>query len=335
MNHIPRKGRDRKLKKYGPIPIEEIRDARNRIKDIIVRTPLVRLNVDDAPADIYLKLENLQPIGSFKIRGASNTILKAKPEELKDGVWTTSSGNHGQGVAWNARKLGVKCTIVVPENVDQAKIDSLERLGATIIKGPPFSLEHMRDFFDPNSYPEMKGLFVHPFMNPSGMAGQGTIGLEILEDLPDVDAVITPWGGGGLTCGLASAIRALKPETKIYASEPETAAALAASFKAGQPEKFDYIPTFIDSAGAPIVWPEMWSRAKELLDGSIAVGIDKTASTIKMMAERNKIVVEGAGALSVTAALTGKAGTGKVACVVSGGSIELKKLVKIFQGKTP
>lgn len=323
------------MKKYDPVPIEEIRAAQKRIKDIVVRTPLVKLNIEDAPADIYLKLENLQPIGSFKIRGASNAILTARPEELKDGVWTVSSGNHGQGVAWNARELGVKCTIIAPENADQAKIDAMERFGATIIRGPPFSSEHMKDFFDPKSYPEMKGLFVHPFMNSSVMAGQGTIGIEIIEDLPDVDSVITPWGGGGLTSGVASAIRALKPETKIYASEPETAAALAVSFKSGQAEEFDYKPSFVDSAGAALVWPEMWNLARQLLEGSIVVGLEETASTIKLMAERNKIIVEGAGALSVAAALTRKAGTGKVACVVSGGSIDLNKLVKIFQDQVP
>jgi threonine dehydratase len=246
-----------------------------------------------------------------------------------------SSGNHGQGVAWNARKLGIDCTIIAPENADQAKIDALERLGATIRKGLPFSLEHMKEFFDPHSYPDMKGLFIHPFNNPTVMAGQGTVGLEILEDLPDIDSVITPWGGGGLTCGVASAIRALKPDTKVYASEPETAAALAASFAAGQPVGVNYTSTFIDSAGAPVVWSEMWNYAKTLLDGSIVVGIEETASAIKLLAERNKIIVEGAGALSAAAALTGKAGTGKIACVISGGSIDHNKLIKIFQGQIP
>jgi threonine dehydratase len=323
------------MKKYEPIPLEEIRAAQRRIKDAIVRTPLVKLNVDDAPSEIYLKLENLQPIGSFKIRGASNAMKKAKPEELKDGVWTVSTGNHGQGVAWNARKLGIDCTIIAPKNADQAKIDAMERLGATIRKGPPFSSEHMEGFFDPNSYPDMKGLFIHPFNNPTVMAGQGTIGLEILEDLPDVDSVITPWGGGGLSCGVASAIRALKPDTKLYGSEPKTAAALAASFAADKAVEVDYIPSFIDSAGAALVWNEMWIRAKELLDGSLVVGIEETASAIRLLAERNKIIVEGAGALSVAAALTGKAGTGKVACIISGGSIDFDKLVKIFQGKIP
>lgn len=323
------------MKKYDPIPLEEIQAAQERISDTIVRTPLVKLNVDDAPAEIYLKLENLQPIGSFKIRGASNAMKIAAKEDLKDGVWAISGGNHGQGVAWNARKLGVGCTIYVPEFAAQTKIEAMERLGAKIIQRPVLDLEQWRGFFDPSSYPDMKGLFIHPFSDPAVMAGQGTIGLEILEDLPDVDTVLIPYGGGGLSCGVASAIRALKPEVKLYGCEPETAAPLASSFAAGRPVEVEYTPTFIESAGAPFLFPEMWDLAKELLDGSLVAGVEETVSAICLLAERNRIIAEGASALPVAAALAGKAGTGKVVCIVSGGSIDLAELVKIFQGETP
>jgi threonine dehydratase len=323
------------MKKHEPIPLEEIHAAYERISDSIVRTPLVKLNVDDAPAEIYLKLENLQPIGSFKIRGASNAMNMVAKDDLKNGVWTVSGGNHGQGVAWNARKLGVDCTIYAPEHAAQTKIDAMERLGAKVLQRPVLDVDQFKEFFDPNSYPDMKGLFIHPFSDPGVMAGQGTIGLEIIEDLPDVDTVVIPWGGGGLSCGIASAIRALKPEVKLYGCEPETANPLASSFAAGQLVDVEYTPTFVESAGAPFLFPEMWNLAKELLDGSLVAGLEETVSAIRLLVERNRVIAEGASALPVAAALAGKAGSGKVVCIVSGGSIDLDKLVKIFQGKIP
>ena len=323
------------MKKHDPIPIEEIQEARKRIAGTAIRTPLVKLNVDDAPAEIYLKLENLQPIGSFKIRGATNAIKKADYSEAKNGVWTMSAGNHGQGVAYAARKYGLECVINAPDYAAKTKMEALERLGAEVIVRQVGSLEELRAFFDPASYPYMKGLLIHPFSDPVVMAGQGTIGLEILEDLPDVDAVVTPWGGGGLSCGVASAIRAMKPETKLYACEPNTGNALASSFKAGRIVEVEYNSTFIESAGAPFLFPEMWDLGKRLLDGSIVTSVEKTASAIRLLAERNRVIAEGAGALPVAAALEGKAGGGKVVCVVSGASIDLEKLVKILQGKTP
>jgi len=322
--------------KYDPIPLEDIRAAQERISDDIFRTPLVKLNVNDAPAEIYLKLENLQPIGSFKIRGASNAIQSANLDDLKNGVWTVSGGNHGQGVAYNAQKLGIDCTIFVPNYAAQTKIDSMERMGATVLKiALPEEKKEIMDLFNGNSNPEMKGLYIHPFMNPKVMAGQGTIGLEILEDLPDVDSVVIPWGGGGLACGIASAIRALKPDTKIYACEPETASPLASAFKAGKIVDIEYTSSFIESAGIPIIWHEMWGLASNLLDDGLTTSVKKTAYAVRLLAERNRIIAEGAGALSVAVALTGKAGTGKVVCIISGASIDLEKLVKIFQGQIP
>jgi len=318
---------------YDPIPLKEIQDARKRAAGEVVRTPLVRLNVDDVPAEIFLKLEVLQPIRSFKIRGACNAMKLADKEQLEKGVWTVSAGNWAQGVAWYARKLGLKCTIVVPENVPQAKEAAIKRLGARVVKAPH---DEWLETFKTRSYKGMNGLFLHAFSDPAVMAGNGTIGLEIVEDLPDVDAIVIPWGGGGLSCGIASAIRALKPDVKLYACEIETATPLATSFATGRPAvKIAYTPSFVDGIGAPLIFPEMWTLAKQLLDGSLVVGLDETVNAIRLLAERNCVIAEGAGAVSVAAALAGKAGRGKVVCVVSGGNIDTSKLIKIFQGKVP
>ncbi|MBN2335255.1 threonine/serine dehydratase [Candidatus Bathyarchaeota archaeon] len=326
------------MKKHDPIPLEEIRAAQKRISDTIVRTPLVKLNVDDAPAEIYLKLEVLQPVGSFKIRGACNAMKKAEPADLADGVWTISGGNHGQGVAYTARQLGLDCTVVVPDFVAKTKVAAMKRMGSEV-KVVPFSFAGdikpawMR-FLDPDTYGDMKGYFVHPFSDPDVMAGQGTIGLEIIEDMPDVDTVVIPYGGGGLCCGVASAIRALNPGVKLLGCQPETGAALAASFSAGRPVDVEYTQSFVESAGSPYLYPEMWDLAKRLLDGGIVASIEDTVSAVRLLAERNRVIAEGAGALSVAAALAGAAGSGKVVCVVSGASIDLEKLAKIFQGKS-
>jgi len=327
------------MRKYDPIPLKEIQKARERIKGTAIRTPLVKLNVDDTPAEIYLKLENLQPIGSFKIRGACNAIRSANPDELRDGVWTISGGNHGQGVAYVAKQLGLDCTVFVPDFVAKTKIAAMERMGAKI-RMAPFSgagdlVAAWKKFFDPNTYRDMKGLFIHPFSDLKVMAGQGTIGLEILEDMPDADTVIIPYGGGGLCCGVASAIKALKPMVMVYGCQPETGAPLTASFKAGKQVAVDFSSSFVESAGSPFLFPEMWSLAKRVLDGSIDASIEDTVSAIRLLAERNHVIAEGAGALSVAAALTGEAGSGKVVCVVSGASIDMDKLVKILQGKIP
>jgi len=327
------------MKKYAPIPLDDIKAAQKRIADTIIRTPLVKLNVDDAPAEIYLKLENLQPIGSFKIRGACNAIRSANPTELRDGVWTISGGNHGQGVAYVAKQQGLDCTVFVPDSVAKTKITAMERMGAKIsyasFSGTDDIISAWKKFFDPNTYRDMKGFFIHPFSDLQVMAGQGTIGLEILEDLSDVDTVVIPYGGGGLCCGVASAIKALKPKVKVYGCQPDTGAPLTASFKAGKQVDVDFTPSFVESAGSPFLFPEMWGLAKMVLDGSVNASIEDTVSAIRLLAERNRVIAEGAGALSVAAALAGEAGSGKVVCVVSGASIDLDKLVKIFQGKIP
>ncbi|MFK7804932.1 MAG: threonine/serine dehydratase [Anaerolineae bacterium] len=309
------------------IPLEDIQAAQKRIADSVLRTPLIRLNVDDAPADIYLKLENLQPIGSFKLRGAGNAIGLATEAQLEKGVYTASAGNMAQGVAWNAKRLGITCTVIVPNHAPQTKLDAIERLGGKVIK---VTFDEWWQIILTHQYPGQDGLFIHPVSEPAVMAGNGTIGLEILEDLPDVDAVITPYGGGGLSCGVASAVRALKPDTKLYAVEVDTAAPLAASFAAGSPQDFDYQPTFIDGMGGKSILPEMWPRASTLLDGSLVMTVKEIANAVKLLLDRNSVLAEGAGAAPVAAAIAGKAGSGKVVCVISGGNIDGSKIRKIL-----
>ena len=308
------------------IPLDYIYAARERIADSVIRTPLIRLNVEDAPAEIYLKLENLQPIGSFKLRGAGNAIGLASAETLSQGVFTASAGNMAQGVAWHAKRLGIPCTVIVPDHAPQTKLDAIVRLGGRVIK---VTFDEWWQVILTHQFDGLDGLFIHPVSDPAVMAGNGTIGLEILEDLPDVDAVVIPYGGGGLSCGVASAIRALKPDTKLFAAEVETAAPLAASFAAGSPQTVEYIPTFVDGIGGKSVLPDIWPKAHHLLDGSLVMSIDAVAATIKLMLERNRVLAEGAGATPVAAALAGKAGGGKVVCVVSGGNIDISKLMKL------
>ena len=310
------------------IPLEEIKAARGRIAGSAIRTPLVRLNLDGAPAEIYLKLENLQPIGSFKLRGAGNAIGLASPEQLAKGVYTASAGNMAQGVAWNARRLGIPCTVIVPDHAPETKLAAIERLGGKFIKVP---FDEWWQVLVTHQSPGMEGFFVHPVSDPAVMAGNGTIGLEILEDLPDVDTILIPYGGGGLSCGIASAVRALKPDTKIFACEVETSAAFAAALAAGQITKIDYQPSFVDGIGSGSVLADMWDRVRTLLDGSLVVSLAQAADGVRLLAERNRVIAEGAGATPVAVALSGKAGSGKIVCVVSGGNIDFEKLTKIFK----
>jgi threonine dehydratase len=318
-----------------PVSLEAVQAARERLAGTVLRTPLVRLNADDASTEIFLKLESLQPIGSFKLRGAANRILQAGPEDLTRGVWTASAGNMAQGVAWCARELGLDCRVVVPETAPCAKVEAIRRLGAEIVSTP---FERWLQVFESRRYPGMEGLFVHPFSDAAVLAGNGTIGLEILDDLPEVDAVVVPYGGGGLCCGVASAIRALRPGVRVYAAEVETAAPLAASWAAGQPVEVPYTPSFVDGIGAPRVFPEMWEAARHLLAGSRVASLRAVADAVRLLLERNHVVAEGAGAAPVAAALAG-ARTGldgrQVACVVSGANIDPAKLVRILQGELP
>jgi threonine dehydratase len=292
----------------------------------------VRFDVPEAPTEIYLKLENLQPIGSFKIRGATNAIRRARPEALEHGVVTASAGNMAQGVAWAARELGIPATIVVPEHAPQAKLSAIERLGGRVVKVP---YDRWWQTIVESRFDGLEGLFVHPVQDDLVIAGNGTIGLEILEDLPDVDTVLIPWGGGGLTTGIASAVKALRPEVGIYAIEPETAAPLNATLAAGSPQEIDYQPSFVDGAGGRAVLPRMWEAARGLIDGAREVSLDDASAAVRLLAERTRVIAEGAGALAAAAALAGDVPGRKLVCVVSGGNIDADKLAAILAGETP
>ena len=306
------------------IGLTEIEAARGRIAGSAVRTPLVRLHVD-APAEIYLKLENLQPINSFKIRGATNAVMLAPASARAKGLVTASAGNMAQGVAWTARELGVPATIVVPDHAPEAKLAAIERLGGQVRKIP---YDAWWEVIVTSHLDGQDGLFVHPVQDPAVMAGNGTIGLEILEDLPDPDAIVIPYGGGGLTTGIASAVKAIRPGTRIVTAEPDTAAALAA----GHPADVDYRPSFVDGSGSRRVLDSMWPLVAPLVDDAVAVPVAEVAAAVRTLAERVRVIAEGAGALAPAAALSGRAGTGKIVCVVSGGNINLDKLAEILGG---
>jgi len=311
------------------ISLQDIKDAQQRIKGKVNRTPLIRFYGDDLPGEIYLKLENLQPIGSFKLRGAYNAISTADRSLLNDGVYTASAGNMAQGVAWNARMMNIPCTVIVPDHAPQTKLDAITRLGAKFIKIP------FNDWWQvlvTRKFEGMKGLFIHPVSDPAVIAGNGTVGLEILEDLPDVDTVIVPYGGGGLISGIATAIKTIKPGVKIFASEVETAAPLAPSLAAGEPVKVTYTPSFVDGMGSAGLLTEMWPLVSKVVNGSIVLSLKQIADAIKLLMERTRVIAEGAGGSSFAAALTGKAGTGKIVCVISGGNIDAEKLIKILSG---
>ena len=309
------------------ISLAQIESARNSIASSAIRTPLVKLNVRETRAEIFLKLENLQPIGSFKIRGAANAIAHLTPDQLTVGVVTASAGNMAQGVAWRARELGIRCTVIAPHTAPDTKVQAIERLGGRVIK---VTFEEWWQAFEQRSFSGVDGTFIHAFDDPYVMAANGTIALEILEDLPDPDAVVIPWGGGGLTCGIASALRALRPECKIFAAEVATGAPLFASLRAGKPLEIDYQPSFVDGIGARSVFPRMFESARTLIDGSLVADLGEIAKALRLMAERNRIIAEGAGACPVACALRGDAGTGKVVCIVSGGNIDLHKLGPIL-----
>jgi threonine dehydratase len=308
-----------------PISVFQAEQARRNIAPLAVRTPLVRCNSDN-PSSVYLKLENLQPIGSFKIRGAANVMALTPREELNRGVLTASAGNMAQGVAFCAQRLGISATIIAPDTAPATKTRAVERMGGRVIK-VPFA-EWWRTF-ETRSYPGVDATFVHAFNDPHVMAGNGTIALELLEDLPDLEAVVIPWGGGGLSCGIASVLRALAPRVRIYAAEVETAAPLAASLAAGEPCRVEYQPSFVDGIGSKMVFANMFEDARKLLDESLVVTLAQAAQAMTLVAERNRIVIEGAAACAVAAALSGRAGSGKIVAIVSGGNIDLDKFAKI------
>src|SRR3954452_13436245 len=311
-----------------PITLGEIREARKRIAGTAIRTPLVRLELGPDFPDIRLKLENLQPINAYKLRGAANAVAMLSEAERKRGVWTISAGNAGQGVAYAARKAGVPSTVVAIETAPKAKRDRMRALGAKLITVP---YEVAWRALDDRAYPGAEGTFVHPFDDDNFIAGHATMGLEILEDEPETDAVIGGIGGGGLITGVGSAIKALKPGVKVFGAEPETAAPAALSFEKGSPQVFaKWEASFVDGAGGQSMFPRMWERMKPVVDGYIVVTLEETKAAMRLMAEKARVIAEGAGALPLAAALTGKAGNGPIVAIVSGGNIDLQKFFALI-----
>jgi threonine dehydratase len=310
------------------ITLDEIKEARQRIAKTIVRTPLIRLELGPNFPDIRLKLENLQPINAYKLRGAANAVAMLPESERKRGVWTVSAGNAGQGVAYAARQAGVPCTVVAIETAPKSKLERMRALGAKLI---PVSYDVAWKTCDAREFPGIEGTFVHPFDDDNFIAGHGTMGLEILEDAPDTKAVITAIGGGGLITGIGSAIKAIKPDVKIFGAEPETAAPAALSFEKGSPQVFEnWEASFVDGAGGQSMFPRMWERMKPVVDDYIVVTLDETKNAMRLLAEKARVIAEGAGALSVAAALSGKAGQGPIVAVVSGGNIDLAKFSELI-----
>lgn len=316
------------LESVRPIELAEISAARKRIANTIVRTPLVRLELGPDSPDIRLKLENLQPINAYKLRGAANAVAMLSESERKRGVWTISAGNAGQGVAYAARQAGVPCTVVVIETAPESKIERMRALGAKLL---PVPYDVAWNALEERSHPGAEGTFVHPFDDQNFITGHATMGLEILEDAPNTTAVIASIGGGGLITGVASAIRAVKPEIKVFGVEPETAAPAALSFKMGSPQVFkEWKQSFVDGAGGQSMFPRMWERMKNIVDDYFVVSLEETKNAMRLMAEKTRIISEGAGALPVAAALTGKAGKGPIVAVISGGNIDMKKFCELI-----
>ncbi len=309
-----------------PIALSDIEDARERIAGTVLTTPLVKLDAGTRN-DIYLKLENLQPTNAYKIRGAANAVAKLSAQERARGVWTISAGNAGQGVAYAARAAGIPCSVVAIETAPQTKLDRMRALGATIV---PVSYPEAWLAAEAHAFDGMDGTFIHPFDNHDFIAGHGTMGLEILEDAPDVHTVIAAIGGGGLITGVGSAIKALNPDVRIFGAEPETAAPYAYSLREGGPRKFpDWTASFVDGAGGQSVTARMWERMQAVVNGSITVSLDQVRGAMRLTADKARVIAEGAGALALAAALTGEAGEGPIVCIVSGGNIDLKTFAEL------
>jgi threonine dehydratase len=315
---------------HTPVTVAEAQRARERLAGVAIRTPLVHVETD-SPAEILLKLENLQPIGSFKIRGAASKLMGLDRGDLEDGVWTASAGNMAQGVAWCARRLGVEFTAVIPDTAPEAKVAAIERLGGRVRKVPR---EQYFEVFSTRTFAGQTGLFVHAFSDRDVMAGNATIALEVLEDLPGVTAIYVPYGGGGLSCGIASVVRAQSAKTEVIACEPDTAAPLAASLSAGEPVVPPFTPTFIDGAGGPHVFPEMFALARELKIRPATVSVDETAAAVRFIAERAHVIAEGAGGLALAAARKDSR-PGSLVCIVSGGNINAGAMSEILAGRVP
>jgi threonine dehydratase len=311
-----------------PIELADIEAARERIAGTVLHTPLVKLDLGAGGPDIRLKLENLQPTNAYKIRGAANAVARLSDEERARGVWTISAGNAGQGVAYAARAAGIPCSVVAIETAPQTKLDRMRALGAKII---PVSYSDAWKAAESHAFPGLGGTFVHPFDNHDFIAGHGTMGLEVIEDCPNVQTVIAAIGGGGLITGVGSAVKALKPDVRVLGSEPATASPYAFSLARGEPSEFpDWEASFVDGAGGQSVTQRMWERMQPVVDGSVTVTLAQVREAMRLMADKARVIVEGAGALALAAALTGEAGDGPIVCVVSGGNIDLAKFASLI-----
>jgi threonine dehydratase len=314
------------------ITFADVETARERLRGVVPRSPTVKLE-DAGLGEVYLKLETLQPIRSFKLRGAYNAIAMLSPQELAHGVYTASAGNMAQGVAWAARRAGVRCAAVVPDNAPAVKLDGIRRLGAEVVT---VTYDQWWDVFATHRFAPLEpARFVHPVSDIGVMAGNGTIGLEILDDVPDADAVLVPFGGGGLSCGIAAAIHGVRADLPVYACEVETAAPFAAALDHGGPVDINRTPTFVDGIGARSLLEEMWAPAQRLLAGSIVVSLDEVVAAVRFLVERAAVVAEGAGGASVAAALKRGSSLGRVVCVVSGGNLDPAVLARILEGEQP
>jgi len=310
------------------VSLDEIRAARERTRNVVVHTPLIHLRQDTAAPEIWLKLETLQPINAFKIRGAANAVALLTPEARSKGVWTISAGNAGQGVAFAAREAGIASTVVAIETAAETKLERMRNLGARIVKAP---FDACWEAMETRQFPGVEGTFIHPFDDHDFVAGNASLGLEILEDLPKVKTVIAAIGGGGLISGIGSAIRQLAPNVRILGAEPETAAPGALSFEKKSPQVFtDWQISFVDGAGGKSIFPRMWQRMQGIVDGSVVVSLDEVRRAMRLVAEKVRVICEGAGALPVAAALSGRAGEGPIVAVVSGGNIDLKKFAELI-----
>jgi len=308
--------------------LDEIRSAAKLLAPYIVRTPLLRLNVSDAHDEIFLKLENLQPIGVFKVRSMGNAMLSADEDALRGGVYTASSGNAGLGLAWMARQLGVPATVYAPGSASAAKLDAVREFGASV---QLLDDDEWWQIIESGGHPKDPGMYVDAVRSPAALAGNATIGLEIIEDLPDVESIFVPFGGGGVACGIASAIRAMKADTRIVVAESEAATPVTAAFDAGQPVSVAVQPSFISGAGAPSVLTEMWPLVSKLVDSTVVTSVPEVAAAVRLLFEKNQLVAEGAGAISVAAGIASRAGSGKIVCVITGGNIDPEVMAKILR----
>lgn len=315
-----------------PVSLEAVRAAADRLKSVAIRTPLIPLNMEDAPAEIYLKLENLQPIGTFKVRPAASAILNAPRDKVADGVYTASSGNMAQGVAYTAKVLGIPASVLLPENAAANKVEALKRLGANIHYLPD---KEWWQVLTDHGHPDIPGLFIHPVADADVIAGDATVGLEIFEDLPEVETVVVPFGGGGLSTGIASALKALNSNARVLGAESDHCAPLTAAFDKGAPVEIPIQPSFVSGLGVGRVLEEMWPLVSTLIDAAVVATAEEIVDVIRLLFERHRFIAEGAGAAPVAAAIAGRAGTGKIVCVISGGNLNINYLIDILNGKVP